>query len=783
MKQTRFLYVTAFAALLLLLETVLFHVVDFLFDYFSATGVISWAVLGIGIGALAAARIRGDEDRVYLFCAIGATLSLYASAFVMMRFPVLPLIAVCVSVLCFFPVVFITLAFRRHAADRVYLFDMAGAGLGVIVTVVLYEFLRSEGIVLLVLTLLPLLGLVRYLGAENVTRRAKRVAVVVLGPLVLLGAVLFGLQVGLDALNVVRLFTTEDYAKPKVYRLKEPDRIDRSYDNLVGRIDLLTYPKRPGFYCVCYNGHGNDGFDTRQPHEYEYYKKKGNKWPSADQRVFYGLKDEPQIFIIGAAARGVTKTVKKLTPLKNITATEIDPSIVQIMAHDYYAESGKAYRGLDPIVGNAISVLKSMDRQFDMITLINTHSGRTIGYRSGPDYLHTRETYHLYMDRLTEDGYINFEERPFNRGGELGLFRMIHTMWQVLRERGAADPSRHFFIWDWAAEPKLFPLIDLRYVEGTEEYRKRERYYKGMIATREPIVGERREKLLKWQRDVVGGSRVVYLKDVLEHGETSDFFKWLEQDDLSPLGADDFDASIVTNDRPFPSLSRNAVPEVVELVLYAGGIFVVFGLLCLIGVLKGVDKKRGFVLASYNTLIGFGYFFIEIMLLQVYQNVFVSPSMTLVLVLGLLLISSGLGGVVAGSIRPTIAAAGLFPLSLAAVYLPSVMLWLDLPFGIAKVLGVALICACGFLMGVFFPKGLGLAGIWNLRQKIPYLFAINSVAGSFAVVLALYSGIKFGYSTTIVAALAVYALSALMIEYLSSREARRRPVELDPAAS
>ncbi|NOZ85976.1 MAG: hypothetical protein GXP49_06890 [Deltaproteobacteria bacterium] len=774
-QQGRFLYVTAFAALLLLLETVLFHMVDYLFDYFSATGVISWAVLGIGLGAFAASRIHGDEDRVYLFCSIGATLSLYLTSFVILRYTVVPLIAVCISMLFFFPVMFITLAFKRHPADKVYLFDMAGAGLGVVITVTLYTFLRSEGILLLCLVALPLTGLIRFTRSTTASRASKRTAAIITGSFVLLAGILFVIQVSTDSLNLIRLFRTDGpYDVPKVYDVKDPDRIARSYDSLVGRIDLLTFPWRPNFYCVCYNGYGNDGFGPTRPPEYNYFKKKGIRWPSADQRVLYGLTNEPRIFVIGAAARGVTKSIKKLTPLENITTTEIDPSIVKLMSHDFYVQSGKAYHGLHPIIGNALSVLKSMDHKFDLITLINTHSGRTIGYHSGPDYLHTREAYRLYMDHLSENGYVNFEERPFNRGGELAIYRMINTMWHVLRERGAKDPSRHFFIWDWAAERGAFPRIDLSYVPGTEKYRRRELYYKGMIVTREPIVGKRLEKLLYWQRNVVGGSRVLYLKGILEYGEMSDFFKWLDKGDLSALDKDDFDASIITNDRPFPSLSRNSVPELGNLLIYSAAIFLVLGLMCLIGTIKGADKKHGLMLVLYNTLIGFGYFFIEIMLLQVYQNVFVSPSMTLVLVLGLMLISSGLGGVFYSRIRPTLAASGLIPLALAAVYAPSAMLWLNLPFFLSKVAGVILVGASGFLMGVFFPRGLGLAGAWDMKSKIPYFFAINSVAGSFAVVLALYSGIRFGYSLTMLTALTIYAMSALMIERLSYNEEKHR---------
>ncbi|MDJ0765863.1 MAG: hypothetical protein QNJ97_22965 [Myxococcota bacterium] len=770
----RFLYVTVFAALLLLLETVLFHVVDFIFDYFAATSVISYAVLGIGFGAFVASRVNSKEEWVYLACSIGATLSLYLTCYIMMRFPSLPLIVATISILFFFPVLFISLMFRRYAADKIYLYDMAGAGLGVIATVILYEFLRSEGIILICLTLIPLLGIIRCVTAPQVAKQSRRAALVVLVPLALLGGVLFGLQVSRDTLNVVNLFTTNDYAKRKVYRLKEPERIARSYDSLIGRIDLLTYKNKPGHYAVCYNGYGNDHFRGKVHKEYPHYKKNKIEWPTADRRVFHGLTPEPKIFIIGSAARGITQTVKKITPVKNITAIEIDPGIIQIMSKDFYKQSGKAYRGLNPIRGNALSVFKGTDQTYDMITMINTHSGRTIGYRSGPDHLQTRENYHMYFDHLTEDGYILFEERPFNRGGMLGFYRMINTLWHTLKERGVEDPSHHFFVWDWAGIKGRFPEIDLTYKKDTQEFRHREGYYYGMIVTREPLIGERRERTLTWYRDVVAISRLAYLKGVAEVGELSDLFGWLESGDLSKLEEEGFDSSILTNDRPFASLSTHDVPEVADLVIALAAIFAVFGALCLGGTLHRADHKRGLALALYNVMIGFGYFFIEIMLLQVYQNVFVSPSMTLILVLGFLLVSSGVGGMFASRLRPASAAALLIPISLAAVYTPDAIQMLDLPFTIGKVLGVALICACGFMMGVFFPKGLMVAAGWHMRAKVPYLFAINSVAGALAVVLALYSGIKIGYSKTVVIALAIYAVSALMIQVLASRQPSKK---------
>ena len=90
------------------------------------------------------------------------------------------------------------------------------------------------------------------------------------------------------------------------------------------------------------------------------------------------------------------------------------------MQRDYLRASGEAYRDLHVVSGNALSVLRRSDKKYDLITLINAHSSRWIGALGPPDYLHTRESYDMYFDHLSEDGYLLFEERPDTYRGELG---------------------------------------------------------------------------------------------------------------------------------------------------------------------------------------------------------------------------------------------------------------------------------------------------------------------------------------------------------------------------
>lgn len=768
---TRFLRVTVLASVVLLIETVFFHVMEFLFEYFVAASVISWAVLGLGLGAWAASRFRkADEDLLFLVTTLATTAAVLLTAVALLRYPALWLVATGISSCFFFPVLYITVMFERHDADRVYLYDMAGAGLGVILTVGLYEVLHSEGIILLTATALPLLGLVVTLRSQG-TQLRKRLTTLLVGPLVLVGLGAFMAQAGWDAFNVLFLFDkdSEVYDVRNIFSRVDRSRHEKTYDSLVGRLDVITTTRGKNRRTICYNGYGNDHIEPRVHRTFPWYHERGEVWPTNDPRVFYGLRYQPQFYIVGSAARGITPTAKKITSVDRITPIEINPGILDIMERDFFRQSGGAYKGLDPIRGNALSILKSRGGEYDILTLINTHSGRTVGYPSGPDHLQTRESYHLYFDHLSEDGVVLLEERPFNRQGQLGVYRMLRTFWHTLAERGATDPSAHFMIWDWMGSTVPgSPHIDLRMTESGA-YRYAEGYYQGIIVARDPLVGEHRDQALEWFRHAAPRARLLYLDDHVEVGEFRDVFGMIESDDYGPLLEEDWDPSILTSDRPFASLSLNHVPQVDDMLRVAAWLSGVLGSVFLLFTLYKAPPGRASGLSAFNVLIGFGYFFIELIYLQVYQNVFISPSATLVLVLGIMLMSSGVGGAVLGKLKTWQVATLLMPVALVTLYLPGFMLSLGLPSLLQQLVAVVAIAASGLLMGVFFPRGLTLAGRWGMGDRIPALFALNSVAGSFAVVLTLWVGVHHGYSLALLGALVMYLLAAVLLGFMEDR--------------
>jgi hypothetical protein len=763
-----------FAGVVLLSETVLFHVTRFIVDYTLAMTVIGCAVAGIGLGALLASRLQCVEADIFGWCCGGTTASLYLAALVLLQQPRLLFLLPSAAAVFVFPSTFIARAFARSDSRGVYFFDMLGAGVAVAATALLYQRYSSETIFLGLVTAIPLTGSIWscLLATHGPRRRLWDGLWLLL--LASVGGAFLTQQVQSDSMNIVRLVNPQAPNIPAQSVLRRPSRmsITRTYDSLLGRVDVIPSGNRT---FVTYDGFFNDNFYNDPPEDYlDYAKPHGLRFPQVDRRVVYGLVPEPQVFVIGAAADGILKTLREITPLDHIDAVEVNPGILQMMQRDFVEESGRVYEGLNVQSGNATSILKHRQHKYDIITLINTHSSRWIGALGPPDYLHTRESYDLYLDRLTEDGYLLFEERPDTRRGELGVKRMILTLYDCLQRRGIENPAEHFFVWEYMSN---------RFYErgGTGVETGSDMYYVGMVVSLKPFRGQRRQNLLDWckmewmvlwneQKQPIHYPRVhrphpAYLLGKW-HGERfGPFFDMIAERNFSALDPD-FDSSIVTQDQPFPSCSRRSMPTIGRMVRVTSAVCCVLGGLIALGALRPARYRRQTaLLVVYNIAIGGAYFFVEIMLIQAYQEVFLSPSLSLVLVLGILLIGSGIGGLTAERISPALATLALGPVLFAALRAPAWIVASGLPLPESNIIASCVVLLVGMNMGIYFPSGLIMARRWALRSRIPHLFAINAVAGSWATILSFYLGIRVGYAWTMTIALALYVLSVIVYQF------------------
>jgi hypothetical protein len=165
----------------------------------------------------------------------------------------------------------------------------------------------------------------------------------------------------------------------------------------------------------------------------------------------------------------------------------------------------------------------------------------------------------------------------------------------------------------------------------------------------------------------------------------------------------------------------------------------------------------------YFSLLGLGFLFVEIPLLQRFIVYLGQPAYAFAAVVGALLVASGLGSrYLAHRLRPALGLSLLAALVLVYPVLLPVLFetTFGLPFA-GRVAVTALVLApLGLLMGTPFPQGLAVA-----RQAapglLPWIWAVNGCASVVSAVLAPMVAIDLGFSVVMVVGAAAY-LGALL---------------------
>ena len=168
-----------------------------------------------------------------------------------------------------------------------------------------------------------------------------------------------------------------------------------------------------------------------------------------------------------------------------------------------------------------------------------------------------------------------------------------------------------------------------------------------------------------------------------------------------------------------------------------------------------VAPRLAWLGSAYFLLIGLGFMFIEIGLIQRISIFMGHPIYALGIVLFSIILSTGLGSLLSERITPSQPAHIVIWLTLLAVYVLALPFWLPLlsDFESAdlvtrSLLSVAAILPAGILMGFGFPTGMKLVMAQDPRPT-PWFWGVNGAAGVLAAGIAVASSITFSVDTTI----------------------------------
>jgi hypothetical protein len=455
----------------------------------------------------------------------------------------------------------------------------------------------------------------------------------------------------------------------------------------------------------------------------------------------------------------------------DITGVELNPIFIDLLTeHQDFA----SYSNLGSLpnlrlhVDDARSWFASTDQQFDIVqmSMIDTWAATGAGaFSLSENGLYTLEGWRAFMNRLDDDGIFTVS-RWYNPGDVNETGRMIGLATAALLDRGVSDARPHLFV---AHTHNIATLI----------------------LSKSPF----RDEQLKTLDDEV---RRLGFQVLLAPGRPPEspllagMIASTAIDDLNELASTALlDLTVPTDDRPFffNQLRFSRIPWAMMHMLNGGkfggvmqgnllataalmmilfiSIAAVVATILLPLRAAAKDCPRSLIVAgtAYFSLIGVGFMFAEISLLQYFSVYLGHPIYSLGVCLFALILATGLGSV-ASSRYDIVSHRGIVIwASILVVYLLCLQQWLTaifnattagaLPIRIA--ISLAVVIPLGLLLGFAFPTGIRL--VENIRRDpTPWFWGINGASGVLASVLAIVISMSLGIHATLLVSSVCYAM-------------------------
>ena len=750
-KNTIEVFIIAFS--ILFLEILYFKTTIYIRDYLNAILVVSYALVGLGAGALVSTHYDEFPERLISSFKIILIASIILA---FLNFIFLP------SFLFFSPFLILPFAagniiisyyLKQDNAHHIYFADLAGAALGVLFSVIFIPFFREENCFIFILILL-LLSLIL-----NHYKNAAHTGIILLAAAIASGLMWF--NINSDLINFAKITRcTSGVDAQKIFCWSKDLDIQFSRGSNLQRVEAYKFKGETAYkqgnvaqYCVlvAFDGFTNDAI-LPFPHHGLY---------PHDPRVIDGLVVHPEFLIIGTSAEGIIKYASLQDG--KITGIEINPQIVQLMQGPMYEFSQHAYALIDNLYTiDARTFLENNYQKYDIITLMNAHLTRNAGMISAPEYLHTAEAFNSYLDHLSENGFIAIEERLVHDEARDSVYRVIHTLVQVLRGRGIQDPEKHIFVYKWIFNglPDVFISDEFAMI----------------VVKKTAYTPADWDVITTWMNNVEGNP---YIKHDLEsiypvNEKITPFSEQINSTIKNSISQklNDTDFSLITDDKPFPWAIEESYRIIIRTMVKAGSVCMVL----LLAVFWWGRKKYNDVFTSdflmfslYFGLIGLAYFIIEIALINFYQIYTGSPTYSFIFILAALLLSSGIGSYVSGRLSKKKALYAFIGILLFCAYHLYINRQLIPLFNLEPQFNSLMIAISifplGFCMGVPFPYGIELIKQVMRKSHTGLFYSINLVFSTFAIILSVFLSVEYGFKITFTIGIVLYFI-ALSIVYI-----------------
>ena len=788
----RGIFLVCFATLLF--EVSLIRVLSFTIWHHFGYVVISTALLGFGASgsylALRPATGTANLARTLWLLTITAALTVAGViAFVVLapldpmqifgeptqalRFVGYQLVA---TVPFFFSGVVIALALRAGATrvDRLYFWDLVGAGLGCGLAVPLMDWLSPPGAVIVSAAAFAL--------SASVFARSRGQRLVGTG----LGVVLLLASLGAERLPF-KPATSKELGtqlmvgfEPHFFDWKALFRTDVVRDafwpDRKGKMWGLsdTAPEqieRPAYFIHHDATAGTGIYDLRKDFELDHLPYHVLRFP------YLVANPQPRVLVIGVGGgRDVIAAMQ--FGASHVTGVELDPLAVRLLREDMNELLGGFFRRpeIELVAGEGRHFVHTTDQQFDVIQLtgVDTLSAESSGaYVLSENFLYTKEAFHDYFDRLQPGGILSFAMGNSNPNAPKAGGRLVAIAGEALRARGITDPEQHVAVVDSKA---LYVEVMIKTTPYTPEEVEQIAAEAARLNftplllpghTQQPVF----QKLL-----TTGGAEQRRVLDDLRYtvSPTSDdrpffymFYRWR---DLARAGWGVLGPSHTT------ALGQIVLGLLVVTLSALGAVLILGPLLVMRRRQTNVPSRARLGILGYFLAIGLGFMLFEISLIQRFVLFLGYPTYSLTVTLFSLLIFLGCGSYLSrwwvgreAVVLPV--AVGLIALLTFAYVkgLPVVQAsFIGQPILVRALITVALLAPLGLVLGMFFPLGIRHAERVH-PDLVPWAWGINGCASVTGGVLTVVLAITLGFTAVWTISLGIYALGVAAL--LLSRRA------------
>jgi len=683
----------------------------------------------------------------------------------------------------FFAASCIGLAFscRSSLIERIYFFDLLGAGIGALLIIGLLFMLRP----LQALILLAFVALIAsvIMGLNSAARKPLFVAQVA-WMFVLLGLTVPAPRIELhmsefkglsQALQVVDSQVLAESSSPLgMLSVVESPRIP--FRHAPG-LSLNSRFMPPDQLAVFTDGDGmsvitrNDG-DLGAP----------GFLADTTAALPYQLLDEPKVLILGAGA-GSDVLLALLQGASHVDAVELNPQMIAMTRERFADFAGPVFDNdrVEVHIGEARGfVARSTDR-YDLvqIALLDSFGVSGSGVQAlNESYLYTVEAIRSYLEHLEPGGLLTITR--WLRVPPRDSLKLAATVIEAMRDQGVTMPdARIAMIRSWntmtlLARNGAFTRGEISRLKAFAQ----SRYFDTAWYPSMPDNEANRYNQL--DRPYLYKGITALLGDTA--GDFTDRYK--------------FHITPATDDRPyfFHFFKWRVLPEVLALRKRGGASMVEWGYLVLLATLaqavflglafillplacsrRNRPAARGMRMGGYFFLLGLAFLFIEMAFIQKFILFLSHPLYSVAVVLAGFLVFAGLGSAYSGraawrSQTPVyspvlLAVSGIAIIVVAYIFLlpPLFDHLIGLADGLKIAISLALIAPLAFCMGMPFPTGLKWVA-QSAPDFIPWAWGINGFASVISAALATLLAIQFGFTFVLLAALVLYGWSLLLFK-------------------